>query len=134
MNEIVAFAGNYSLTDSIRAFVYSSKKHCDKLTVLTLNIASDLNDFLIDNSVNVLDVHEIASKFKVNLSLSLYTLKVIFYFLYLKYYSAANVVFLPDFTDVIVQKNPFDLVRNNLPYVSGECEIIGNCQVNQVRY
>lgn len=130
MNEIIAYGQNYSLTKEIEIFIKSAKKHSDKVTLLYNNLAQDLLDYLQDANINLFDVSQINEKYKVNTNISAYTLKVIYYYLYLKHYSIANQVVVADFTDTVFNNTPFSLINNDKTYVFCENEIIKNCDTN----
>lgn len=130
MNEIITFGKGYKLSPSIKVFVQSAKKHCNTLTLIASGITKELQDYLTENSVNVVDATNLAQKYNVQTSISPYTLKVIYFYLYCKHYCTSSKVYLCDFTDVYIQKNLFDLVQNNKPYVTSENQIILNCETN----
>ena len=130
MNEIITFGQGYKLSPGIKVFVKSAKHFCDTLTLISSGITSDLADFLKDNNVNIVDSVELAKKYNVQTTISPYTLKVIFFYLYSKHYSTASNVYLCDLTDVYIQKNIFELIKNYKPYVTSENQYISNCQTN----
>jgi hypothetical protein len=130
MNEIITFGKNYTLSPGIKLFVKSAKKCCDKLTVIGSNLNSDLITFLQQHEVNFVDAETISTKYNVKASLSPYTLKVIFFYLYCKHYSESKNVYLCDFTDLYFQKSPFDLIDGNKVYVTSENQIISKCETN----
>jgi hypothetical protein len=130
MNEIITYGQNYDLTSSIKVFISSALKTGNNLTIIASNLSPTLLDFLKNHKVNVVDAHELANKFNVKTSLSPYTLKMIYFFLYCKHVSTASNVYLCDFTDIYFQKNPFELIKNNKPYITGENKTIENCSTN----
>lgn len=130
MNEIVTFGQNYKLTPGIKVFVKSSKKFCDKLTIICSQLDSNLLNFLRQENVNVIEASEIANKFNVDVTLSPYTLKVIYFYLYCKNYCSSKNVYMCDFTDIYFQNNLFNLITNSKPYVTSENFVIKNCQTN----
>lgn len=130
MNEIITFGQDYSLEPGIKVFIKSAKKHSDKITVLGNNLSSELQTFLQKHSCNYIDVSLLAKKYNVQTSLSAYTLKVIYFYLYCKHVSKAVNVYLCDFTDIFIQKNVFELIQNNKPYVTSENFIIKQCETN----
>lgn len=130
MNEIITFGKNYKLTPGIKVFVKSAKKFCDKLTIICSNLDKELVDFLEKNKVNIVNADTIASNYNVQTSLSPYTLKVIFFYLYCKHICNSTNVYLCDFTDLYFQKNLFELIKNEKPYVTSENFLINKCQTN----
>ena len=130
MNEIITFGQGYKLSPGIKVFVKSAKQFCDTLTLISSGITPDLTSFLKDHNVNIVDSLELAKKYNVQTTISPYTLKVIFFYLYSKHYSTASNVYLCDLTDVYIQKNVFELIKNYKPYVTSENEYISNCQTN----
>lgn len=129
-NEIITFGTNYNLVPGIRVFIRSAKLVCNNITVIDLNLNKEIKDFLHKENVNIFDANYFLTKNAVNPHLSPYTLKVIFFYLYCKHISNANNVYMADFTDVLFQSNPFDIIKNNKPYVIGENVLIKNCKVN----
>lgn len=134
MNEIVTFGKGYSLNNGIKVFAKSAKHipNC-KTTVIGIDLSNDVVHFLKSEGVNVVDGKEIAIKHNVNLNISPYTLKVIFFRLYCKNYTISEKIYFCDFTDVFFNKdrNLFDVVINpNAAYVSSEKQVIKNCQTN----
>lgn len=130
MNEIIAFGQGYKLQPGIKVFVNSAKNFCNKITILGNNLSEELQTFIKDSGVSFVDTQELVQRFNVNKNISPYTLKVIFFYLYCKHYSQATNVYLCDFTDVFIQKNVFELVQNENPYVTSENFLIQNCQTN----
>jgi len=130
MNEIITFGKGYKLTPGIKVFVKSATRFCDKLTIICSNLDKELTDFLKQNNVNLVDADEITLKYNVQTTISPYTLKVIFFYLYCKHYCQSTNVYLCDFTDLCFQKNLFELIKNKKPYVTSENYLIANCQTN----
>jgi hypothetical protein len=130
MNEIITFGKGYSLSSGIKVFVKSAKRFCDKLTIICSNLTPELTEFLQQNEVNIVNADDIAVKHNVQTSISSYTLKVIFFYLYCKHYCNSKNVYLCDFTDICFQKNLFELIANQKPYVTSENYLIANCQTN----
>jgi len=130
MNEIITFGKGYKLTPGIKVFVKSAKRFCNKLTIIYSNFDQSLIDFLEQNQVNLVSADKIASEYNVQTTISPYTLKVIFFYLYCKHYCDSANVYLCDFTDIYFQQNLFDLVKDNKPYVTSENYLITNCQTN----
>lgn len=130
-NEIISFGGGYDLDDGVKILVKSANKIGQKLTVLSLNMTQNVVDFLKENQVNLVDANTLAEKHKVDLSLSPYSLKILFYYLYCKYYTTSEKVLLSDMTDVCFRKNPFDLIENDRIYISSEGQQIKNCSTNK---
>jgi hypothetical protein len=130
MNEIITFGQGYKLTPQIKVFITSAKKVADTVTVISSALSEDLIDYLKSNNVQIIDSHEIANKYNVIKTLSPYTLKMIYFYLYLKHYTNSNNVYLCDFTDIYFQKNPFDLIVNDKPYVTSENGLVESCQTN----
>lgn len=131
MNEIVTFGRNYKLTPGIKVFVKSSKNFCDKLTIICSDLDANLTEFLKREGVNVIDANAIASSFNVDMNISPYTLKVIFFYLYCKHICKSVNVYLCDFTDIFIQKNLFEIIKNDKPYITCENVKIGNCETNK---
>jgi hypothetical protein len=131
MNEIITFGQGYKMSSNIAIFVKSAKRYCDRLTVIGSNLDKSTIDFFNEQGVNYISDTEISNRFKIQTTLSPYTLKVIYFYLYLKYYTTSTNTFLCDFTDVFFQKNPFNLILcNNTVYVTSENHLIGQCQTN----
>ena len=130
MNEIITFGKGYSLNPGIRVFVNTAKKYCDKLTIICSNLSSDLKDYLEQNKVNIVDADSIAATHNVQTSISPYTLKVIFFYLYCKHYCTSENVYLCDFTDLYFQKDLFKIINSSKPYVTSENFLIENCDTN----
>ena len=130
MNEIITFGKGYKLNPGIKVFVKSAKRFCDKLTIICSNLDSELIEFLKQNQVNIVNADDIATKHNVLTTISPYTLKVIFFYLYCKHYCTSKNVYLCDFTDLCFQKNLFELITNENPYVTSENYLIANCQTN----
>lgn len=130
MNEIVTFGHKYDLEPGIKVFIKSASKQTNNITVLSSNLTPKLISFLKSFSVNIVDVKDLAKQYKVNTTLSPYTLKVIYFYLYCKHISKATNVYLCDFTDVFIQKDVFELIKDNKPYVSSENFVIENCETN----
>ena len=130
MNEIITFGKGYTLNLGIKVFVKSAKRFCDKLTIICSNLDPELIQFLKQNEVNVVNADDIAFKHNVQTSISPYTLKVIFFYLYCKHYCTSKNAYLCDFTDLCFQKNLFDLITDEKPYVTSENCLIANCQTN----
>ena len=130
MNEIITFGQGYKLSPGIKAFVHSAKKVCDNVTVICTNLDNDVVSFLNKHNVKLVDSKELATKYNVKTTLSPYTLKMIYFYLYCKHICNAENVYLCDFTDLYFQKNPFELIKNNKPYVTSENSLIGKCQTN----
>lgn len=130
MNEIITFGKGYSLNPGIRVFVNTAKKYCDKLTIICSNLSSDLKDYLDQNGVNIVDADSLALKHNVQTSISPYTLKVIFFYIYCKHYCNNKRVYLCDFTDLYFQEDLFKLIKSPKPYVTSENFLIENCETN----
>jgi len=130
MNEIITFGKGYKLNSGIKVFVKSARRFCDKLTIISSNLSPELIDFLKTNDVNIIESDEIAKQFNVDVTISPYTLKVIFFYLYCKHYCKSSKVYLCDFTDLCFQKNLFKLIIDSKPYVTSENFLISNCRTN----
>lgn len=131
MNEIITFGKHYSLTDEVKIFVESAKRHCDQVTVIGTELTAELISYLNSAGVNFVDANELAKKYKVDLTISPYSLKVIFYYLYLNNISTCTNAVLCDFTDVYFQKDPFLLIKNEkVSYVGSENFPIKDCPTN----
>jgi len=132
MNEIITYGQGYKLTAGIKTFVKSAKKVCNSVTVISANLDSSLILFLKRQNINIVDSNELANRYNVKTTLSPYTLKMIYFYLYCKHLCSATNVYLCDFTDLYFQKNPFELIKNNKPYITSENSIIGKCQTNSI--
>jgi len=130
MKEIIAFGAGYDVSDGIKVFVKSAKKHCDKLTVITLNVKDELIFFLQNEDVNVVRGSDLSEKYKVSQSISPYTLKTIFFYLYTKHVTKSDQVYLCDFTDIFIQRSPFELIKTDKVYVTSENYPIVKCDTN----
>lgn len=131
MDEIVTYGKNYKLNLGIRVFVKSAKKFCDKLTIIGTCFSEELIDFLNQEGVNLIDSKDISVRHNIDETLSPYTLKVIYFYLYSKNYSNAENLYLCDFTDIFLQKNIFNLIQSNKPYVTSENHKIKYCDTNK---
>ena len=101
MNEIVTFGKGYSLAKGIKVFAKSAKHIPDCITtIIGIDLSDDVVQFLKSEGVNIVDGKEIAAKHNVNLNISPYTLKVIFFRLYCKHYTTSKKIYFCDFTDV----------------------------------
>ena len=130
MNEIITYGQGYKLSPGIKVFVKSAKQFCNTLTVISSGLTSELTTFLTENGVNIVNADTLSEKFNIQTTLSPYTLKVIYFYLYAKHISLASNVYLCDFTDVLFQKTPFSLIQNPKPYVTSENQYIADCQTN----
>jgi len=132
MNEIVTYGQNYTLNKGIKVFIKSAIKTGNKVTVIGYNLQDDVIKYFKDNNVNYVDALPIATKYNVDLKLSPYTLKVIFFYLYCNKISTSESVFLCDFTDVYFQGDIFkDFYKTQgKPTVFHEIELIMNCKTN----
>lgn len=130
MNEIITYGQNYDLTPGVKVFVESSKKVCRNVTIIASNLTPKLINYLENNDINLINSLELSQKYNVLTSLSPYTLKVIFYYLYCQYISQSTNIICCDFTDVYFQKNPFELIHNDKPYIASESSSIHNCETN----
>ena len=113
MNELVTYGQNYSFVPGIRVLFKSAAKFCDKITLINFNLPTDVIEFCKANEVNIIDANELALKYNVDVNLSPYTLKVIFFYLYIKHISKSTNMFMCDLTDVYIQKNVFDINKEN---------------------
>jgi len=132
MNEIITYGQNYSLNKGIKVFIQSAIKTGSKVTVIGCNLKDDVVDYFKNNNVNYVNAHPITEKYNVDLNLSPYTLKVIFFYLYCSKISTSENVFLCDFTDVYFQGDVFkDFYKTQgKPTVFHEIELIMNCKTN----
>ena len=104
---------------------------CNQVTVISTGLTDDLISFLTDNGVNLINADELAKTHNVKTNISPYTLKVIYFYLYVKFYSLNTNVYLSDFTDLFFQKDPFDLIQNTKPYVTSENHYMYDCETNK---
>lgn len=132
MNEIITYGQGYKLSKGIKVFVQSAIKTGNKVTVIGWDLKPDVIEYFEVNGVNFVDAQPIATKYGVDLKLSPYTLKVIFFYLYCNKISTSENVFLCDFTDVYFQDDIFkDFNRTQgKPTVFHEIELIMNCNTN----
>lgn len=130
MGEIITYGKGYSLTPGIKVFIKSAIQTGNKVTIIGSQLGADVLRYAEDNNVTVYNSEILSKKYNVNDNISPYTLKVIYFFLYCKYISKTHEVYLCDFTDVYFQKNVFELIKNNNPYVTSENKIINSCQTN----
>lgn len=131
MNEIITFGRGYSLTPGIKVFIKSAREICENVTILSSNLGTNIESYCKDNTTLFYECNELKTQYKVDDNISPYTLKVIYFYLYCKYISKADNVYVCDFTDTYFQKNVFDLVTNNKPYVTTENFLIKNCPTNR---
>lgn len=131
MNEIITYGKGYKLTPGIKVFIKSAKEVCKHVTILSSNLGDDIKQYCKQRDVNFYDVSEIAKKYNVDETVSPYTLKVVYFYLYCKFVSNADNVYACDFTDTYFQKNVFNLITNNKPYVTTENFPINRCDTNQ---
>ena len=130
MNEIVTFGQGYKLNSGIKVFVKSAKKFCNKLTIICSQLDTTLINFLKEHNVNIIEASELTNKYNVDVNLSPYTLKVIYFYLYVKHISSSTNVYMCDFTDIYFQQNLFELITTDKPYVTSENFYISKCQTN----
>lgn len=130
MNEIITYGRYYDLNLGIKTFVSSAKKINSNVTVISDNLSTDVLNYLSKNQVNVIDANELSKKYNIQTTLSPYTLKVIYFYLYIKNICSATNVYLCDFTDIFFQKDPFSLIQTNKCYVTSENNKIEKCSTN----
>ncbi len=128
--EIVTFGMNYSMNDGIRVFCESALKNADKVTVIGTNLQPDVIQYLKERGVFYEEADKLSKWHKIPLTLSPYTLKVLFFYIYAKKYCEADDLYMCDFTDVFIQKRPFELIKEDKCYVSSENHPVGQCQTN----
>jgi hypothetical protein len=130
MNEVLTYAQDYDLVPGATAFVESFLKtqQNSQLTVIFKNLKPGLLDYLKSKSVNLVDATEYDQKYKVT-DLSPYTLKIIYYHLYIKRACKSDNLFVSDFTDVYFLKDPFTLLEDKIS-VFNEDEIFEKCPTN----
>jgi len=131
MNEIVTFGQGYSfdkMNNIIKSFEKNGYNENTKMVFLYKNmiIPSSVKD---KKYIECIDVSGLDIKYGVDTSQSPYVLKVIYFYLYCKHISKANNVFLCDCTDLFINKDPFELVKDKVS-VFTETEYIGKCQCN----
>lgn len=132
MNEIVVYAGEYKLSPGIKVFVKSAKENCPKAKIVVLykDIGTDLLEFLKgESNVRLFSVEDQLKNYNIDYSLSPYTLKVICFYLFTKYFSQADNLYLCDFTDIWFTGDIFKHTPDKCT-VFGEGELIQNCQTN----
>lgn len=123
-NEIICYAQGYDskkLANFINSFNLNVRGA--DLIIITKNTELKCNQVTQVNS----DIMDLA--YKVDTSLSPYTLKVIYFYLYCKHISKADNVFLCDCTDVFFNQSPFGILKDKVS-VFTENELIKNCLVN----
>ena len=86
--------------------------------------------FLQNEDVNVVRGSDLSEKYKVSQSISPYTLKTIFFYLYTKHVTKSDQVYLCDFTDIFIQRSPFELIKTDKVYVTSENYPIVKCDTN----
>lgn len=131
MNEIITFGKGYNLNPGIKVFIKSAKRICENVTILSSNLGEDIKNFATNSGASFFDLSGLTEKYNVDSTISPYTLKVIYFYLYCKYMSKADNVYVCDFTDTFFQKNVFDLVVTDKPYVTTENFYIKDCPTNQ---
>lgn len=130
MNEIVTYGQNYALNDGIKKFVDSAAKTNANVVVIINKVQQDVKDYILQyKNARCVNAEKLAATYNVDLNLSPYTLKVIFFYLYCKHLSHADNVFLCDFTDVYFNKDVFDRLYSK-PVVFGEGVEVGSCPTN----
>lgn len=130
MNEIVTYGQNYALNDGIKKFVDSAVKTGANVVVILNKVQPEVKEYILQyKNARCVNAEKIASTYNVDLNLSPYTLKVIFFYLYCKHLSHAENVFLCDFTDVFFNKDVFNK-QYTKPVVFGEGVEIGSCSTN----
>lgn len=137
-NEIVTFTQGYDLTPGVRVFVNSALRHSALTVIEGKGNSPGLINYLKERKktsdtkfpINVFGASLINSEHNVNTKLSPYTLKVIYFYLYCKHYTDSDNVFLCDFNDIFVQRNPFELIKDNKVYVSSENCLVKDCDTN----
>jgi len=130
IGEIVTYGKGYTLTPGVKVFIRSAVKTGNKVTIIGSQLCDDIKDFAEEYGVTIFGSEILSKKYNVNESLSPYTLKVIYFYLYCKHVCTSENVYLCDFTDIYFQKNVFELIQNNKAYVTSENKIIGSCQTN----
>ena len=130
MGEIITYGKGYSLTPGIKVFVQSAIQTGNKVTIIGSQLGADVLKYAEDNNVTIYNSEILSKKYNVNDNISPYTLKVIYFYLYCKHVSKEEDVYLCDFTDVYFQKNVFELIKNNKPYVTSENKKINTCDTN----
>ena len=130
MGEIITYGKGYNLTPGIKVFIKSAIETGNKVTIIGSQLSDDVLKYAKDNGVSIYNSELLSKKYNVQETISPYTLKVIYFFLYCKYISKTDEVYLCDFTDVYFQKNVFKLIKNNKPYVTSENKIINSCETN----
>ena len=129
-NEIITFGTNYKLNNGIKTIVQSAKNTSGKLTVIGVDLDAETIEYIEANNGTHINGRELSEKHNIDLTLSPYTLKVIFYTLYCKKYSKSENVFICDFTDVFFQRDIFYLVDEEKITVHSELEKIATCDTN----
>ena len=130
MNEIVTFAGGYDLQPGIEVFL-SSSANIGNVIFIQKDCTPRLSEKIeLYPHVKIIDAKTIVGMYNVDLKLSPYTLKVIFFYLYTKHMSKADNLYLCDLTDVYFQDDPFNLIKNDNCYVTSECKKVGECETN----
>ena len=128
-NEVITFGKGYSMNDGIKVIVQSVKNVDAQLTVIGVDLDERAIKFITKNNGTYIDGRELAEKHNIDLNLSPYTLKIIFYALYCQKYCKSDNVFICDFTDICFQKDVFELVTDKVT-VHSENKQIATCDVN----
>ena len=129
-NEIITFGTNYKLNNGIKTIVKSAKNTSGTLTVIGVDLDRETVKYIEDNNGKCIDGKALSEKHNIDLTLSPYTLKVIFYTLYCKKYTDSDNLFICDFTDVFFQKDIFKLIDDNKVTVHSELKKIETCPTN----
>lgn len=129
-NEILTFGKGYTLNDGIKTIIQSSKVTDGTLTVIGVDLDPETISYLEKNKCKYVNGNELAKKHNIDLSISPYTLKIIFFTLYCKKYTDSDNIFIADFTDVFFQKNIFETIVEDKVTVHSEHKLIKDCQVN----
>lgn len=132
-NEIIVYAQNYTLGEGLKAFVKGvvNQKLTKELTFLYKNVDNNVLHFLKENNIRTYNVEFLDKQYNVNVGLSMYTLKTVYFYLYSKHVSLADNLLLTDCSDVYFNKNPFNLLKDKI-LVFAEDEVIGKCQTNLI--
>lgn len=130
MGEIITYGKGYRLTPGVKVFIKSAISTGNKVTIIGSQLGDDVLDYADKNGIHVYDSEFLSKKYNIQDSISPYTLKVIYFYLYCKHITKEGEVYLCDFTDMFFQKNVFDLIKNGKPYITSENKIINTCNTN----
>lgn len=90
MGEIITYGKGYNLTPGIKVFIKSAIETGNKVTIIGSQLSDDVLKYAKDNGVSIYNSELLSKKYNVQETISPYTLKVIYFFLYCKYISETD--------------------------------------------